>query len=78
MQIGGGTSILAQIGPNFGQVTLEAMSEGGLKGTMIRQLDRNSGHSNTIMVKSLLKLDKNGKTLSHWCVVHVGKVVCTF
>ena len=46
MQIGGATSILAQISPNFGQGTLEAMSEGGLKGKVIRQLDRNSGHSN--------------------------------
>ena len=52
MQIGGGTSILAQIGPNFGQVTLEAMSEGGLKGKMIRQLDRNSGHSSTKIIIS--------------------------
>ena len=45
MVIGGGTSILAQIGPHFGQVTLEAMSEGGQKGKLIRQLDRNRVHS---------------------------------
>ena len=42
----GGTSIYAQFVPNFGQVTLEAMSESGQKGKLIRQLDQNSGHSN--------------------------------
>ena len=49
MVIGGGTSILAQISPNFGQVTLEVMSEGGQKGKLIRQLDRNRVHSISIL-----------------------------
>ena len=46
MVIGGGTSFLVQISPNFGQVTPEVMPEGGQKGKMIRQLDRNRVHSN--------------------------------
>ena len=45
MKFGGGTSILTQIVPNFDQETLEAMSEDGPKGIMIRQIDRNRVHS---------------------------------
>ena len=41
----GATSVLAQIGPNFGQLTLGAMSEGGPKGSLISQLCPNRVHS---------------------------------
>ena len=45
LKLSGGTSNLAQIGPNFGKVTLEAMPKRGQSGKMIRQLDRNRVHS---------------------------------
>ena len=69
---------MAQIGSNFCQLTLEAMSEGGLKGKMIRQLDRNSGHStpkHTKQYKLLYEVHHyhKGFTLSSnkECMVHI-------
>ena len=41
----GATSFLTQIGPKLTQLTLEAMSNIGQSGRMIRQLCLNSGHS---------------------------------